>query len=141
LRFVRYFNFADESITSKSVTAPRPSTRDVYGTTSTWTFGIVRVGSAQFKVSRDDLIFVDKLSGRKLHEQVLLDDVLMISSRYHSKIGRPMLGDAKVYATVEEQYHDIKQTIFKKCPRKGHRRFADSRQERTALRISEIVGL
>ena len=41
-----------------------------------------------------------------------------------------MLGDAKVYATVEEQYHDIKQTVFKKRPRKGHRRFADSRQVR-----------
>ena len=61
MRLDRYFNFADESFVS---------TRDIHGTTSTWTFGIVRVGSAQFKVSRDDLIFVDKLSGRKLHEQV-----------------------------------------------------------------------
>lgn len=77
LRLDRYFNFADESIASKPVKAPRRSTRDVHGTTSTWTFGIVRVGSAQFKVSRDDLIFVDKLSGRKLHEQVSYGVLLM----------------------------------------------------------------
>ena len=77
MRLDRYFNFADESIASKPVKAPRRSTRDVHGTTSTWTFGIVRVGSAKFKVSRDDLIFVDKLSGRKLHEQVSYGVLLM----------------------------------------------------------------
>ena len=82
------------------MTARGLSTNGLRDKTSTSIFGIVRVGSAQFKVARDDLIFVDKLTGRKLKEevsttrfladiclelpnsaslQVLLSEVLMIS--------------------------------------------------------------
>ena len=97
----RNFTSAKENNSSGSVTARGLSTNGLRDKTSTSIFGIVRVGSAQFKVARDDLIFVDKLTGRKLKEevsttrfladiclelpndsaslQVLLSEVLMIS--------------------------------------------------------------
>ena len=87
LRFARYFNFANESITSKSVTAPRPSTRDVHGTTSTWTFGIVRVGSAQFKVSRDAGALRDHRGGESATPGLEKAGVPERATRHHERVG------------------------------------------------------
>eukprot|EP00227_Mantoniella_beaufortii_P015866 CAMPEP_0197587794 /NCGR_PEP_ID=MMETSP1326-20131121/9291_1 /TAXON_ID=1155430 /ORGANISM="Genus nov. species nov., Strain RCC2288" /LENGTH=147 /DNA_ID=CAMNT_0043152557 /DNA_START=137 /DNA_END=580 /DNA_ORIENTATION=+ len=103
-------------------------------------FGVVQVGANQFKVSPDDLIFVEKLPGYNVNDNVLLPHVLLLSSKSCTIVGRPSIENAKIHAVVEEHVRDVKKLTFKKKRRKGYQRLAGHRQELTALRITQILG-
>jgi large subunit ribosomal protein L21 len=104
-------------------------------------FGVVQIRSHQFKVSPDDLIYVDKINGVDVNDVVSLPRVLMLGNKGSTVIGRPTVPGAEVVALVEEQVRDGKKTIFKMKRRKNHRRRNGFRAQLTGLRILEVRGI
>ena len=104
-------------------------------------FGVVEVRSHQFKVSPDDLIFVDKIKDVEVNDVVRLPRVLMLGSKTRTVIGRPTVPGAEVLALVEEHVRDGKKFIFKKKRRKNYRRMNGYRAQLTGLRVLEVRGI
>lgn len=101
-------------------------------------YAVVKTGGKQYRVAKDDVIRVERLSG-DVGGTVELADVLMIGDGDKTTVGAPMMADARVVAEVIEQTRDAKVLIFKKKRRKHHRRLRGHRQERTVLRITDIL--
>ncbi len=101
-------------------------------------YAVVKTGGKQYRVAKDDVIRVERLSG-DVGGTVELADVLMIGDGDKTTVGAPIMADAKVVAEVVEQTRDAKVLIFKKKRRKHHRRLRGHRQELTVLRITDIL--
>ncbi|KAG0618308.1 hypothetical protein M758_4G053500 [Ceratodon purpureus] len=104
-------------------------------------FAVVQIGSHQFKVSPNDLIYTEKLKYCDINDKLMLNKVLMLGSKDQTIIGRPIVPKAAVFAVVEEHALDEKVIIFKKKRRKNYRRTTGHRQELTRLRILEVKGI
>lgn len=102
-------------------------------------YAVIRTGGKQYRVAKDDVVFVEKLAGEP-GATVTLDDVLMIGEGQEAKAGTPRLDGATVTATVLEQKLDDKVLVFKKKRRHNYRRKNGHRQALTVLRITEISG-
>lgn len=97
-------------------------------------FAIVNIAGQQFKVSKDQELFVHRLSGNA-GDTLEISDVLM-----SSKDGQVALaGSAKVQAEILEHLKGDKVLVFKKKRRKGYQKLNGHRQYLTKIRISEIA--
>lgn len=100
-------------------------------------FAVIRTGGKQYKVSKDDIITVEKLvgdAGAKLE----FTDVLAIGAGPDTTFGTPLVAGARVTAAVLEQTKGDKIIVFKKSRRKNYRRKRGHRQQLTVLRITDI---
>ena len=104
-------------------------------------FAVVSIGSHQYKVSPDDLFFVEKLHGANVNDIVHLPRVLMLGSKTKTIIGRPVVKNAYVKCLVEEVVRGEKMIIFKKRRRKNSRRWNGARQTMTSLRVLDVEGI
>jgi large subunit ribosomal protein L21 len=102
-------------------------------------FAVIRTGGKQYKVAKNDVIFVEKLPA-EAGASVDLDDVLMVGDEAGTTAGTPELSGVHVSATVLEQKRDDKVIIFKKKRRHNYRRKNGHRQHLTVLRITDIVA-
>ena len=100
-------------------------------------YAIVRTGGKQYQVACGDRLRVEKLAGN-VGDTVDLDDVLMVVDGEETKVGTPVLENAKVVAKIAEQGRAKKVIVFKKKRRKGYRLRRGHRQSYTALQIEEI---
>ena len=96
-------------------------------------FAVIQTGGKQYKVAKDDVIRVERLSG-EAGSEVVLDQVLMVGE----KVGAPTVAGAAVTATVVAQARGPKIIIFKKRRRQNSRRKNGHRQDLTILRITDI---
>ena len=101
-------------------------------------FAVIRTGGKQYKVAKNDVIFVEKLIA-EAGAEIELDDVLMVGDETGVTAGTPELGGVHVAATVLEQKRDDKIIVFKKKRRHNYRRKNGHRQYLTVLRITDIV--
>jgi len=101
-------------------------------------FAVIRTGGKQYKVAKNDVIFVEKLIA-EAGAEIELDDVLMVGDDAGVTTGTPELGGVHVAATVLEQKRDDKIIVFKKKRRHNYRRKNGHRQYLTVLRITDIV--
>ena len=62
----------------------------------------------------------------------------MVGTAEYTAIGRPTIGNARVYATIEEYSQTEKVIIFKKKRRKGYQKNGGHRQLVNVLRIDRI---
>ena len=100
-------------------------------------FAVIRTGGKQYKVSKDDVITVERLvgdAGAKLE----FTDVLAIGEGSDTTFGTPIVAGARVTAAVLEQAQGDKIIVFKKSRRKNYRRKRGHRQLLTVLRITDI---
>ena len=102
-------------------------------------FAVVRTGGKQYRVAKDDVIWVEKLAGEP-GATIELAEVLMIGEGAAVTTGTPLLAGASVAATVVEQKRAPKIIVFKKKRRKNYRRKKGHRQHQTVLRITGIRG-
>ena len=102
-------------------------------------FAVVKLSGTQYKVTLDDVVTTHKIKGVKVGEKVEIDEVLLIGTRDQTTVGRPLIPNAKVIATVEEQTRDKKLIVFKKKRRKGYKKKQGHRSYITVLRIDDIV--
>ena len=100
-------------------------------------YAVVKTGGKQYRVSKNDVISVERLSG-EAGDEIAFNDVLMVGEGAEATIGTPTVSGAKVTATVLEQARDDKVIVFKKKRRQGYRRKRGHRQAQTVLRIADI---
>ncbi len=100
-------------------------------------YAVIRSGGKQYKVSKDDIISVEKLTA-KAGDKISLDEVLMISEKDNLIIGDPIIKGATVNAKVVEQTRAKKIIVFKKKRRHNYRRKNGHQQNLTTLKIVDI---
>ena len=102
-------------------------------------FAVIRTGGKQYRVQKNDVIKVERLTGEP-GATVELDQVLMLDEGKGPTIGSPLVDGAKVAATVLDQARGDKIMVFKKKRRKNYRRMHGHRQDLTVLRITDITA-
>ena len=100
-------------------------------------YAVVEIAGQQFKVQKDQKIFVHRLAadaGQKLE----FDRVLLIDNGGQISLGAPAIEGAKVTAEVVEHVKGDKIIIFRKKRRKGYKKKNGHRQSFTSIVISDI---
>ncbi len=100
-------------------------------------FAVVKTGGKQYKVQKDDKLFVEKIDAKE-GDKVKLDQVLMVIDGKKTKVGAPLVDGALVEATVVRHDRAPKITIFKKKRRQNYRRKKGHRQPLTYIQITNI---
>ena len=83
-------------------------------------YAIVDIAGQQFKVAKDDKIFVNRLKNEE-GESINFDSVLLVGADKKISVGTPTVEGAKVSAKVLAHVKGDKVIIFKKKRRKGYR--------------------
>jgi len=102
-------------------------------------FAIVEIAGQQFKVEKDQTLFVHRLQNEE-GASVEFDKVLLVDNNGSVKVGTPVVGGAKVKAKVLNHLKGDKVIVFKKKRRKGYKKKNGHRQYFTKIQISDIVG-
>jgi len=100
-------------------------------------YAIVEIAGQQFKVQKDQKIFVHRLdaeAGQKLE----FDKVLLVDNGGKITLGAPAIEGAKITAEVNGHVKGDKVIIFRKKRRKGYKKKNGHRQSFTAITISNI---
>lgn len=100
-------------------------------------YAVVKAGGKEYRVSKGDLIRVEKLEG-KTGDQVVIRDVLMVSDEGKVQLGTPQLTNAVVTGKIVQEAKGKKVLIYKMKRRKNYRRTKGHRQTYTYLRVEDI---
>ncbi|MCX7355233.1 MAG: 50S ribosomal protein L21 [Alphaproteobacteria bacterium] len=100
-------------------------------------YAVIQTGGKQYKVAKNDVIFVEKLDG-DAGAEVTFDKVMLIGDGDGRTVGHPFISGAAVTATVLEQARGPKLIVFKKKRRQNYRRKRGHRQAVSVLRITNI---
>lgn len=99
-------------------------------------FAVVTIAGQQFKVSKDQELFVHHLEGNA-GDQVEFSDVLLVDDGGKLSVGAQVT--AKVKAEILDHVKGDKVISFKMKRRKGFRKKRGFRQQFTKIRIQEIA--
>ena len=102
-------------------------------------FAIVEIAGQQFKVAKDQKVFVHRLDA-KTGDKVSFDQVFMMADGDKVTVGAPAVANASVEAKVVRHIKDDKVIVFKKKRRKGYRVKNGHRQSLTEI-VIESVGV
>ncbi len=101
-------------------------------------YAVFKTGGKQYRVEKGDKLRVEKLPGG-VGDAITFDQVLLLAGDA-VKLGKPLVGGAKVEAKIVAHGLGQKLVIFKFKRRKNYRRKSGHRQPFTALEITNIVG-
>ena len=99
-------------------------------------YAVIKTGGKQYKVEKGDKLRVEKLAGG-VGDAVTFDQVLMVAGEA-LKLGKPLVGGAKVEAKIVDQGLGKKIVVFKFRRRKNYARKQGHRQGFTEVRIHDI---
>jgi len=102
-------------------------------------FAIVEIAGQQFKVAKDQKVFVHRLDA-KAGDNVSFDKVYLVADGDNVTVGAPAVANASVEAKVVRHLKDDKVIVFKKKRRKGYRVKNGHRQSLTEI-VIESVGV
>ncbi len=102
-------------------------------------YAIVDIAGQQFKVEKDQYLFVHQLQG-EAGDKVEFSDVLLIEDNGAITVGAPAVKGALVTAKIEEHLKGDKVIVFKKKRRKGYKKKNGHRQRLTKITIESIVA-
>ncbi len=102
-------------------------------------FAIVEIAGQQFKVEKDQTLFVHRLQNEE-GASVEFDKVLLVDNNGSVKVGTPTVSGAKVKAQILNHLKGDKVIVFKKKRRKGYKKKNGHRQYFTKIQISNIVA-
>jgi large subunit ribosomal protein L21 len=97
-------------------------------------FAVIKTGGKQYRVSKDDVIAVEKLTGES-GDVISFTDVLMLAGEGDPQLGAPLVDGVTVTGEVVEQTRGAKILVFKKKRRKNYRRTQGHRQHITLVPI------
>ena len=100
-------------------------------------YAIVEIAGKQFKVAKDQKIFVNRLQSEEGSE-VSFDTVMLKDNDGTITVGKPYVEGAKVKATVQKHLKGKKTLVFRKIRRKGFQTLNGSRDYLTQLKIDSI---
>jgi len=100
-------------------------------------YAIVNIAGQQFKVAKDQQIFVHRLQGDE-GASIEFDNVLLAENEGKFKLGSD-LKSAKVSAKIVSHLKGDKVIVFKKKRRKGYKKKNGHRQQFTKIQITGIT--
>lgn len=100
-------------------------------------YAIVEIAGQQFKVQKDQKVFVHRLDS-EAGSKVTFDKVLLVDNDGKITLGAPAIEGAKVTAEVVEHLKGETVIVFKKKRRKGYKKKNGHRQSFTAVTIKDI---
>jgi large subunit ribosomal protein L21 len=100
-------------------------------------YAIVDIAGQQFKVEKDQTVFVHRLENKE-GDKVSFENVLLVDNNGSVKVGAPTVSGASVSAKVLSHLKGDKVIVFKKKRRKGYRVKNGHRQQFTAITIKSI---
>jgi len=102
-------------------------------------YAIVEIAGHQFKVEKDQKVFVNRLATEE-GKKVSFDNVLLVADGDKVTLGAPAIGGAQVSAKVLKHLKGDKVIVFKKKRRKGYRVKNGHRQALTEIVIEGIIA-
>ena len=102
-------------------------------------YAIVEIAGQQFKVEKDQQIFVHQLEGKE-GDKVEFSNVLLVDDGGKIAVGAPAVEGAKVTAKIVEHAKGDKVIVFKKKRRKGYAVKNGHRQRFTKIAIDGITA-
>ena len=102
-------------------------------------YAIVEIAGHQFKVEKDQKVFVNRLATEE-GKKVSFDNVLLIGDGNNVTLGAPAIDGAQVSAKVLKHLKGDKVIVFKKKRRKGYRVKNGHRQALSEILIESIVA-
>ena len=102
-------------------------------------YAIVEIAGQQFKVAKDQKLFVHRLQDKE-GSKVSFDKVFLLDDGKKVTVGAPAISGAAVEAKVVGHLKGDKVIVFKKKRRKGYRVKNGHRQSLTELMIEKIVA-
>ncbi|MGE0561700.1 MAG: 50S ribosomal protein L21 [Flavobacteriales bacterium] len=100
-------------------------------------YAIVEIAGQQFKVVKDQRLFVHRLQDKE-GAKISFDKVLLIDNDGKVNVGAPVVAGASVTAKVLEHLKGDKVLVFKKKRRKGYQKENGHRQYLTQIQIEGI---
>jgi len=102
-------------------------------------YAIVEIAGQQFKVAKDQKVFVHRLAQEE-GSKVSFDQVYLLDDGKAVTVGAPAITGASVEAKVVKHLKGDKVIVFKKKRRKGYRVKNGHRQALTEILIESISG-
>jgi large subunit ribosomal protein L21 len=103
-------------------------------------YAIVEIAGQQFKVSKDQRLFVHRLDAEE-GAKVTFDKILFVDNDGKMTIGAPAITGASVEAKVMRHLQGDKVIVFKKKRRKGYKKKNGHRQSLTQIVIEGFNGI
>jgi large subunit ribosomal protein L21 len=100
-------------------------------------YAIVEIAGQQFKVQKDQKIFVHRLAAEK-GDKLTFDRVLLVDNDGKINVGAPAIVGASVTAEVLDHVKGDKVIVFRKKRRKGYKKRNGHRQSFTSITIKDI---
>ncbi|MBK9190157.1 MAG: 50S ribosomal protein L21 [Crocinitomicaceae bacterium] len=100
-------------------------------------YAIVEIAGQQFKVAKDQQIFVHRLEAKE-GDKVDFSSVLLTEKDGKVNVGAPAIDGAKVSASVVRHVKGDKVIVFHKKRRKGYEKKNGHRQSFTEIKITDI---
>jgi large subunit ribosomal protein L21 len=102
-------------------------------------YAIVEIAGQQFKVEKDQKVFVHRLQTEE-GKSISFDNVLLVADGDNVTVGAPAIDGAQVGAKVLKHLKGDKVIVFKKKRRKGYRVKNGHRQSLTEIQIESIAA-
>lgn len=102
-------------------------------------YAVVETGGKQYKVQVGQVVDVELLEAND-GDAVTLDRVLMVADEGQVQVGKPVLDNAQVKATVLGHVRGPKEIIFNYRAKERYRVKTGHRQDYIRLRIDEITA-
>ena len=102
-------------------------------------YAIVEMAGQQFKVAKDQKVYVHRLQTEE-GKKVTFDKVLLLDDNGNVTVGAPVIEGAAVEAKVVKHLKGDKVIVFKKKRRKGYRKKNGHRQSLTEIVVESIVA-
>ena len=100
-------------------------------------YAIVDIAGQQFKVVKDQTLFVHRLQGEE-GATIEFDKVLLVDNGGKITVGAPTIAGSKVSAKILSHLKGDKVIIFHKKRRKGYKKKNGHRQYFTKIEIQEV---
>jgi large subunit ribosomal protein L21 len=102
-------------------------------------YAIVEIAGQQFKIEKDQKIYVHRLAA-EVGAEVEFNQVLLTANGKSIEVGAPVVNGALVKAKVLAHVKADKVLVFKKKRRKGYQKMNGHRQAMTQIQIEELIG-
>lgn len=102
-------------------------------------YAIVEIAGQQFKVEKDQEIFVHRLEG-DVDSKIEFDNVLLYDNEGKVSVGTPKVEGIKITGKIIEHLKGDKVTVFHKKRRKGYQKENGHRQYLSKVLIEGIVA-
>lgn len=100
-------------------------------------YAIVDIAGQQFKVEKDQKVFVHRLEGEE-GSSISFSNVLLVDNEGTVTVGAPNVTGALISAKIVAHVRGDKVLVFKKNRRKGYQKLNGHRQDLTQIVVENI---